>query len=433
MIKSVTQVNSGDILITRAGPKNRVGISCLVHETRPKLMISDKIIRFHLIQAGLYERYISLCLNAGLTSRHIEESKSGMAESQMNISQDKLKAAPIPLCPVPEQKRIVAKVDELMALCDALEQEQESSIAAHALLVENLLAALTNAANQGEFKQAWARVAAHFDTLFTTEQSVEQLKQTILQLAVMGKLAEQDPADEPAGVLLERIAAEKARLVQEKKIKKQRALPEISEGEKVFELPEGWAWCRIWDVAELITSGSRDWAKYYSDSGAIFVTMGNLSRGDYKLRMDTIRYVQPPEDGEGARTQLKEHDLLISITGDVGNLGLIPENFGVAYINQHTCLLRFMPEIQNKYFPELMRSPLAKRQYDAPQRGIKNSFRLGDVGEMVIPLPPLEEQKRIAAMVDQLMLMCEQLKAKITNSQESQLMIASALTESAVV
>jgi type I restriction enzyme S subunit len=116
------EVRSGDILITRAGPKNRVGISCIVKKTRPKLMISDKIIRFHLIEAGLSAEYVCLCLNAGETYRHLESAKSGMAESQMNISQDKLKLAPIPLCPAKEQHRIVQKVDELMTLCDQLKE-----------------------------------------------------------------------------------------------------------------------------------------------------------------------------------------------------------------------------------------------------------------------------------------------------------------------
>ena len=114
------EVKAGDILITRAGPKNRVAISCLVEETRPKLMISDKIIRFHLVEVGIYERFISLCLNAGATAEYLESSKSGMAESQMNISQNKLRLAPMPICPIDEQYRIVAKVDELMALCDTL-------------------------------------------------------------------------------------------------------------------------------------------------------------------------------------------------------------------------------------------------------------------------------------------------------------------------
>jgi len=114
------EVSAGDILITRAGPKNRVAISCLVQTTRPRLLISDKIIRFHLIDAGIAERYIALCLNAGVTAEYLENAKSGMAESQMNISQAKLRLAPIALCPIGEQHRIITKVDQLMEFCDSL-------------------------------------------------------------------------------------------------------------------------------------------------------------------------------------------------------------------------------------------------------------------------------------------------------------------------
>lgn len=114
------EVMAGDILFTRAGPTNRVGVSCFVESTRPRLMISDKIIRFHPVEAGAYGRYIALCLNAGETAHYLETAKSGMAASQVNISQEKLKLAPIPMAPLPEQRRIVAKVDQLMALCDQL-------------------------------------------------------------------------------------------------------------------------------------------------------------------------------------------------------------------------------------------------------------------------------------------------------------------------
>jgi type I restriction enzyme S subunit len=90
-------------------------------------MISDKIIRFHLVDLGMYERYISLCLNAGATAEYLESTKSGMAESQMNISQDKLKAAPIPLAPANEQRRIIAAVDELTAICEKLKARIKES------------------------------------------------------------------------------------------------------------------------------------------------------------------------------------------------------------------------------------------------------------------------------------------------------------------
>ena len=362
----------------------------------------------------------------------VGETKMTGSAGQKRVPKDFFSGNPLPLPPLVEQRKIVTKVNELMTHCDQLEQDETDSITAHQALVDTMLTTLTDSKNAGELAENWSLVAQHFDTLFTTDHSIEQLKQTILQLAVMGRLVPQDASDEPASVLLERIATEKARLVKEKKIKRQKPLPAITDEEKPFELPEGWEWCRVWDIAELITSGSRGWAQHYSEEGAIFVTMGNLSRGSYYLRMNTVRYVTPPENSEGARTKLIANDLLISITGDVGNLGLIPEGFGDAYINQHTCLLRFMPECQNLFFPEVMRSPLARYQFDAPQRGIKNSFRLGDVGEMIIPIPPFTEQKRIVAKIKELMSLCNTLKSQIHQTQTTQQQLSSALVEQAL-
>jgi len=289
---------------------------------------------------------------------------------------------PIPIPPLAEQHRIVDKVDELMTLCDQLETQHSNAAEAHEKLVNHLLGMLTQSPTTasplckrgGGGDLDWQRIAEHFDTLFTTEASIDALKQTLLQLAVMGKLVPQDPNDEPASELLKCIQTEKAKLVAEGKIKKSKQLPPITDPEMPFDLQEGWEWIRVSDIAELTTSGSRDWAQYLSDEGAKFITMGNLSRGSYKLRLENMRYVNPPKTGEGSRTKLEANDLLISITGDVGNLGRIPENFGEAYINQHTCLLRFLPQCRNRYFPEAMRSPMASLQFNAPQRGIKNSF-----------------------------------------------------------
>ncbi|QLY62508.1 restriction endonuclease subunit S [Citrobacter freundii] len=348
------------------------------------------------------------------------------------LNSESLSMLVVPVPSTKEQIRIVKKYEELMSLCDQLEQHSLSSLDAHQQLVETLLTTLTDSQNADELAENWARISEHFDTLFTTEASIDALKQTILQLAVMGKLVPQDPNDEPASELLKRIAQEKAQLVKDGKMKKQKPLPPISDEEKPFELPDGWVWCRVSEVAMFTTSGSRDWAKYYSESGALFVTMGNLSKDSYDLRMDNRRYVNPPENGEGLRTKLEPFDLIISITGDVGNLGLIPEDLGLAYINQHSCLLRFIPICRNYYFPELMRSPLAKLQFNAPQRGIKNSFRLSDVETIVIPLPPYKEQILIAEKIRVLMNICDVLRASIQSAQKTQLHLADALTDAAI-
>jgi type I restriction enzyme S subunit len=140
------EVAAGDILITRAGPKNRVAISCLVEATRPHLMISDKIIRFHLFDGGMYDKFVALCMNAGGTAEYLEAAKSGMAVSQMNITQEKLRLAPVPICSTAEQHRIVAKVDELMALCDGLKADLVEARARQARLSTTLIDAALQAA-----------------------------------------------------------------------------------------------------------------------------------------------------------------------------------------------------------------------------------------------------------------------------------------------
>ncbi|EPT6024298.1 restriction endonuclease subunit S, partial [Escherichia coli] len=138
-----------------------------------------------------------------------------------------LKSLLIPVSPFNEQNRLVARVYELLSLCDQLEQQSLTSLDAHQQLVETLLATLTDSQNAEELAENWARISQHFDTLFTTEASIDALKQTILQLAVMGKLVPQDPNDEPASELLKRIEQEKAQLVKEGKIKKQKPFPSI--------------------------------------------------------------------------------------------------------------------------------------------------------------------------------------------------------------
>ena len=121
-----------------------------------------------------------------------------------------------------------------------------------------------------------------------------------------------------------------------------------------FEIPESWCWTRLGSLVEVITSGSRDWAKYYSDTGSLFLRMGNLSKNSFNLRLKNLQRVHFPENAEGARTSLQGGDLLFSITGEVGMLGLIPDGFEPAYINQHTAMIRFLPLMRNRYLPYLL-------------------------------------------------------------------------------
>ena len=151
----------------------------------------------------------------------------------------------IPLPPLPEQRRIVEKVDQLMALCDELEERQRRRVQKRDRLNRAALNHLTTAADDGELTHGWERLRENFELLYDAPETVTELRQAVLQLAVRGKLVPQDPSDEPASVLLERIEAEKKRLYAEGKIAKPKKLPPIQPEEAPFGVPEGWEWVRL--------------------------------------------------------------------------------------------------------------------------------------------------------------------------------------------
>lgn len=323
------------------------------------------------VEGKLSLEYIMYFINAISLAKYV----TGTAQPKMN--QEKMNSIPVALPPLSEQKRIVAKIEELLPLVD-------------------------------RYEQAWTKLE-DFNRRFP-----EDMKKSILQQAIQGKLVEQRPEEGTAQELYAQIQAEKRRLIKEGKLKKEKPLPEITEEEKPFEIPEGWMWVRLGTLTEAITSGSRDWAKYYSKTGDIFLRMGNLSKNSFDLRLDKIQRVTIPESTEGKRTSLQAGDLLFSITGDVGMLGLIPPDFGVAYINQHTAMLRFMEKERNRYIPYLLLTDYAQKFYNGNQHGIKNSFRLDSIAWLPVPLPPLAEQKRIVEKLEELLARCERLKKKRT-------------------
>ena len=249
-----------------------------------------------------------------------------------------------------------------------------------------------------------------------------KLRLAILQEAIEGKLTADWRVKNPvclgdpntdAHALLEHIKAEKQGLINEGKIKKDKPLAPIKPNEIPFDLPAGWVWVRLGNLTELITSGSRDWAIYYKEEGrAKFVRMGNLSHDWFDLKNNKVQMVEPPKS-EGTRTSLIENDLLISITGDVGWKALIPKNFGEAYINQHTALIRFVELLKGKFFPIILCSPFAIAQFNSPQRGIKNSFRLTDISGHIVALPPLTEQQAIVERVDRLLNQVNALEQQV--------------------
>ncbi|MBL0709392.1 MAG: restriction endonuclease subunit S, partial [Colwellia sp.] len=287
----------------------RVGFYCgSVHITPETAWVTDNAFITTFSEQNIDIDYLSWLLKA------TDLNENDSATAQPVISGRKLYPIVVCLPPLPEQHRIVAKVDELMILCDQLEQQTEQSLSAHQTLVEVLLAALTKSDSavpvKESFQTNWQRLAEHFDVLFTTEASIEQLKQTILQLAVMGKLVPQNPDDEPASVLLEKIAKEKARLIADKKIKKQKLLPEITDEEKPFELPSGWEYLRFGYYSNEIATGpfgSMIHKRDYIENGTPLINPSHMINSTIKEDMSITVSKQKTEDL--ASYTLFEHDI----------------------------------------------------------------------------------------------------------------------------
>ncbi|MFQ2062375.1 restriction endonuclease subunit S [Aeromonas veronii] len=357
----------------------------------------------------------------------------GAGGAQPNISKDKLIATIVALPPFNEQKRIVSKIDELMALCDQLEQCSESQLAAHQTLVETLLATLTDSCNVDELAQNWARLSTHFDILFTTEASIDALKQTILQLAVMGKLVPQDPSDEPASALLERIAAEKARLVKEKKIKKEKPLPEISENEKPFELPQGWVWCRFSNLSTEVATGpfgSMISASEYISDGIPLINPSHMVNG--KIIEDKEITVSMSKANQLDGYRIKSGDVVMARRGEMGRCALVTERENNWLCGTGSFVLKFSAEVNRQYILLMFQSKWVRGYLSGSSVGSTMvNLNHGILNKLPIMLPPPQEQSRVILMVDRLMALCDQLKSHLQTSQQTQLKLVDSLVEQA--
>jgi type I restriction enzyme S subunit len=401
------------------------------------------------IESTVDPLFILLYLKAPMFLKVGETKMTGTA-GQKRVPKDFFAYNPLPFAPLEEQHRIVAKVDELMSLCDALEAQTEASITAHQTLVETLLSALllpntTQAADSqsashepalnDSFIDSWQRVAEHFDTLFTTAASIDTLKQTILQLAVMGKLVEQDPSDEPAAKLLERIAAEKAQLIKDGKIKKQKPLPAITDEEKTFELPKGWEWCRITD-ASLFTEYGTSQKAIEGDNGVPVLKMGDIQQGKV---LHGGQKVVPETIDDLPNLYLNYGDVLYNRTNSaelVGKTGMFEGESDLYTFASYLIRIRCHFESVTPQFLTLaMNTPLFRTTQIDPH--VKQQCGQANVNgtimkSMLIPICPFEEQQRIVAKVDELMTLCDQLKARLSDTQATQLHLTDAIVEQVV-
>lgn len=321
------------------------------------------------------------------------------------VSIAKFLELPVPLPPLKEQHRIVDKIDQLMARCDELEnlrtERAEKRLAVHAAAITQLLDAPNGT--------AWDFIQQHFGELYTVKENVAELRKAILQLAVMGRLVPQNPSDPPASELLKEIEAEKQRLVKAGKIKKPKPLPPIKPEEVPYQLPQGWEWVRLNDALD-VRDGTHDTPKYV-DVGYPLVTSKNIYTG--RLSLEDVKYISK-EDHEkiAERSKVDNGDILFAMIGSIGNPVIIDSD--VEFSIKNVALFKYFMDGKpsNRYLHYYLVH--AQENMKAISSGAVQSFvSLGFLRNYPFPLPPLPEQNRIVARIDQLMTLCDKLDQKI--------------------
>jgi type I restriction enzyme, S subunit len=340
--------------------------------------------------------------------------------------------SPIPIPPLPEQGRINAKVEELMALCDRLEAAQKE----RELRRNRLAASSLNRLNRPSIDAAVFRQHArfqldHLQRLVTQNRHVLQLRQTILNLAVRGQLVSQDPNDEPAADVIKCSRAEKMRLVSEGKIKKPQLTSTIAGIEGPFQLSRGWTWGRIEDLFTSVTDGDH-LPPPKTSTGVPFLVIGNVRNQqvdfsgcrhvseDYYKALDDIRR---PQKG----------DVLYTLVGSYGIAILVTENRPFC-VQRHIGILRPSKCIDTAFVVRALESQLVFDQATECATGIaQKTVPLSGLRRMLIPVPPRSEQHRIVAAVDELMGVCDQLETQLTTAHtESRRFLKAILHETVV-
>lgn len=423
-----TLVQKNDVLLTIVGS---IGRSAVVLDDKSFVLQRSVAV----IATSLYSHFLSNFFKAITAQNYFIENGKGTAQKGVYLGQLSLMLIPVPS--LVEQKRISDRLNELMILCDQLEQHSLTSLDAHQQLVETLLTTLTGSQNADELAENWARISEHFDTLFTTEASIDALKQTILQLAVMGKLVPQDPNDSSAEVLLKQLSTSRnEKLKQQQSDNKEaetmlRKLNKLKKAKPPFRLPYNWTAVHLIELCEYLVDCHNKTAPY-TNTGIPIIRTTNIRERRF-LEQDLKFISQETYDFWSKRCPPSPGDIIFTREAPMGEALIIPPNVKWC-LGQRTMLIRVMHEfVSNEFILLALTEPhlLERASENAVGLTVKH-LRVGDVENLNIPLPPLNEQYRIIDKVNILFEYCNKLKSNIKKSQQTQLHLADALTDAAI-
>lgn len=399
-------VRRGTVIYSTIRPYLR-NVAVIDQDFEPPPIASTAFAVVHPFE-GVEAGYLFHYLRSPAFVRYVESCQTGIAYPAINDRQ--FFAAWFPVPPLAEQRRIVAKVDELMALCDALETRSASALDAHQSLVETLLATLVNATDSADLARQWARLESHFDTLFTTNASIEALKQTVLELAVRGKLVDQEASDGHSRP------------------------PSPKRGKAVeppFSIPSTWLCLPLASLGELRGGGTPSKGRLdYWDGALPWVSPKDMKK-DYLS--DAQLHVSEGALAASAIKLVPPHSVLFVVRGMI-----LAHSFPVGIstvdltINQDMKALVLDDPEMDEYILRALKG-LKRNVLGRIERSGHGTCRFDskDYSSLPIPIPPLAEQKRIVTKVNELIGLCDALQVRLADAAQTRKHLADAVVEKA--
>ena len=411
-------VRKGDVLYSCVRPY-LLNIAIVEREISPVPIASTAFAVLNGFELVL-PRYQWIVLRSPVMVTSVEEKMRGQAYPAINDSDFALLLFPLP--PLAEQHRIVAKVDELMALCDRLEVARIEREAMRDRLSASSLARLDAPdPDPMVFRNHAAFALEHLTPLTTRRDQIKALRQTILNLAVRGKLVDQDPNEEPAAELLKRIAKEKARLVKARESRREKSLPEIESDDVPYEIPYGWEWTRIREITSSRGQTVPDCNFTYIDVTAINKEIGCI---------EGAKVISASEAPSRARKIVRKGDVLYScVRPYLLNIAIVEREISpVPIASTAFAVLNGFELVLPRYQWIVLRSPVMVTSVEEKMRGqAYPAINDSDFALLLFPLPPLAEQHRIVAKVDELMALCDRLEASLTTGDDTRCRLLGAL------
>jgi type I restriction enzyme S subunit len=401
-----SQLQAGDILFSIAGT---IGETCVVKSEDLPANTNQALAIIRGTQFVFDPKFLKLQLDSFVANAIKDRARGG---AMNNVSLGDLRQLLVFIPPLAEQQRIVARVEELFAQTRLLAEQLTGARTELDHLNESALAHLLASETSEEFNERWEFIAEHFDLLTSAPEHIAPLRQSILELAVSGKLTRREPSDEPAKELLKRIKAEKEKIGIT-----QPSIP-VRDEEKTFDLPKGWEWVRwddvslqIADVDHKMPGEVEDGIPYVSPRDfkgkeeIAFSTAKKISRKDYDDLASKIR----PERG----------DIIFPRYGTIGVNRFVSVDF--EFLASYSCaIVKHMKGLMNPryvYFYSL--SPFLKQE---TQKYINKTTQanvgIKSIQKFLFPLPPLAEQERIVKRVEQLLGWCDTLEAQLKSAEE---------------